>query len=397
MMKRFLSRRSSRAPDNGDKEVNTLNMFSQEKITTTPDIVRPNSISSTWDLSSKGSVSESGTTLSSESKYASALTEQPGLMLANEEIIPTASMDKEVVNESEKTIGNADAKAGTQSKLGEYLKDSRGDDKRGSLPTYVVKPDLLSQELTAPDAMEKEIVVPTRQESSSFSYQPDPRPSATYREYNFYYTNTMAHLIICDPDQQALFFAESSAFTKGKSDIHFHDIARSPDKLAYRGSSLTAKEGQTTPVVATADFVQANNIRIGLGDPLQPESAKWMMMRNVYGDAKQNNEKYEVRTVKPDAASKEVVYQWVKGVAEEDGTRGQCERGGSKETFKMLSEDGVIASFRNASATSLRKRGYLRIFETSIEDDALLLIFVSFVALCEKQKRRMVKKRLLLG
>lgn len=409
-MKSLLFRRSSRADGKGEKETNAPAMFSQEKITASSETTSPvnTSMSSPLDASSKMSVSELGSRNEGERKQVGAVTEQPGLMLASEDdITPKAINDKEIVDEDEKKFSSYDAESSTNATLPAYqehaspigAKTSLAENSKRSLPSSDEKPDLLSQDLTRPDGMEKEVAMPTstRTGTNLSSFASSAQLSRTYREYNFYYTNAMTHLIICDPDQQALFFAESSSFTKGKSDIHLHDVANSPDSLSYRGTALSYKEAQGTQVVATADFVQANNIKIGLGDPLQPEAAKWMMMRNVYNDTKHNVEKYEVLAPGSGSQAKEVVYQWVKGVAHDNGGKKSGDRGNAKDTFKMLSDHGVVASFRNASATSFKKRGYLRIFETPAVDDILLLIFVSFVALCEKRRRRTVKKSLLLG
>ena len=265
-----------------------------------------------------------------------------------------------------------------------------------------VAPDIhpvTSQALTQDDGME--VVVP-----ENFVHTPSVsasiQASRSYREYSFYYTNALTHLIICDPDQQVLFFAEVSPFAKGLPDVQIRDIAGGGfDNLARMGPHLGMKEAKDAPVVAIADAMPSSkHIKLGLGDPLQPETNSWVVMRNVHDDPKNNSEKYDMTVTN---AGKQTTYQWIAGAAGEADSTDTTEMGKtrrnshSKEIFRMLSEDGLVASFRNTGMASVKKRGALRVYEVPGLDNFLLLIFVSCAALCEKQRRRKVRKGLILS
>lgn len=235
--------------------------------------------------------------------------------------------------------------------------------------------------------------------SISTSFQ----PTRLYREYNFYYTNSLSHLVICDPDQQALYFAEMSAFAKSMPDVSLRNIATAGfDNLAAKGPSLGLKEAKDAPVVATADSIPSSkHIKLGLGDPLQPEMATWIVLRNVHDDPKSNSRKYDMVINGP--GSRQTNYQWIQGVVTDNdssdspGQSSSRRNSNSKEAFRMVSENSLIASFRNAGLSSVKKRGALRVYETPDIGSMLLVVFLSCAALCEKQRRTKVKKAFLLG
>lgn len=247
----------------------------------------------------------------------------------------------------------------------------------------------------------KEVVLPNKSAyvpSVSTSIQ----TSRSYREYSFYYTNALKHLIICDPDQQVLYFAEISPFAKGMPDVQIRDIVGGGfDNLARMGPNLGMKEARDAPVVAVTDSMPSSkHIKLGFGDPLQPETNAWVLMRNVHDDPKNNSERYDVTVAK---LGKQQAYQWISGVAADNDSANLADMGKSrrnshsKEVFRMLSDDGVVAAFRTTGLASVKKRGTLRVYETTGLDKLLLLIFTSCSALCEKQRRRKMKKGLLMG
>lgn len=238
---------------------------------------------------------------------------------------------------------------------------------------------------------EKEVYLPENTPTS----QPLPsrarQASRSYREYNFYYTNAMTHLVICDPDHKVLSFAEMSPFAKGISDVSMRTILDAGfDDLASKGPHLGLKEAQSAPVTAVADtFPSSMNIKIGTGDPLQPQTQKWTVLQNVHYDSKTNSEKYDVTYSSSDGKALKLL--WIRGVADD-----ASEKGDSKELYRVLSDDGMIASFRTASLASIKKRGALRVYDTdSLE--TLNFIFVTCAALLERERRRKVKKGLLMG
>ena len=238
----------------------------------------------------------------------------------------------------------------------------------------------------------KEVYMPSNDSPTSSRAAPDRQASRSYREYNFYYTNAMTHLIICDPDQKALFFAEMSPFAKGMPDVSLREILGGGfDDLARKGSSLGLKEAQSAPVTAVADAVpNSKHIKAGFGDPFQPESQKWTMMRNVHDDPKTLSERFDV--VFKNAVGREETYSWVRGAADDTG-----DKANSKELFRMLSNTGLVASFRTTSVTTIKKRGVLRVYDVSEADDTLVFTFLTCAALCEKERRRKVKKSFFLG
>lgn len=220
------------------------------------------------------------------------------------------------------------------------------------------------------------------------------KASRSYREYSFYYSNAMTHLIICDPDQQVLYFAEVSPFAKNMPDVCLRDVLGGGfDDLASKGTSLGLREAQHAPIVGVADSMPSSkHIKLGLGDPNQPESQKWTVMRNVHEDLKAGSEKYDMTMNRP--GRKDVSYLWIRGAA---GDQESSTDRSSKEQFRLLSDDGVVASFKNAALTSIKKRGMLRIYDAVGADDILVTIFLSCAALCERQRRRKVRKSLFLG
>ncbi|KAK5092523.1 hypothetical protein LTR70_001897 [Exophiala xenobiotica] len=246
----------------------------------------------------------------------------------------------------------------------------------------------------------KEVVLPNKSANVP-SISTSIQASQLYREYSFYYTNALKHLIICDPDQQVLYFAEISPFAKGTPDVQIRDIAGGGfDNLARMGPNLGMKEARDAPVVAVADSMPSSKyIKLGLGDPLQPETNTWLLMRNVHDDPKNNSERYDMTVAK---LGKQQTYQWISGVAADTNSANLPDMGKSrrnshsKEVFRMLSDDGVVAAFRTTGLATVKKRGALRVYEPPGLDD-LLLIFTSCSALCGKQRRRRMKKGLLMG
>jgi len=265
-----------------------------------------------------------------------------------------------------------------------------------------VAPDfhpLSSQALVQDDG--KEVVLPDGT-SHSPSISNSLQATRSYREYNFYYTNALTHLIICDPDQQVLYFAEVSPFAKGMPDVQLCDIAGGGfDSLARMGPNLGLKEAKDAPVVAIADSMPSSkHIKLGFGDPLQPETNTWVVMRNVHDDPKNNSEKYDMTFTRQ---GKQATYQWISGATGDKDPADTPDMGKSrrnshsKEIFRMLSDDGLVASFRNAGMTSVKKRGALRVYDMPGVEGLLLMIFLSCSALCERQRRRKVRKGLLMG
>ncbi|KAK5942615.1 hypothetical protein PMZ80_005180 [Knufia obscura] len=256
-----------------------------------------------------------------------------------------------------------------------------------------------SQTMMAYDGIE--VVTPERNAHTP-SVPTSLQATRSYREYNFYYTNALTHLVICDPDQQVLYFAEVSPFAKGVPDVQIRNIAGGGfDNLAQMGPALGMKEAKDAPVVAVADTMPSSkHIKLGFGDPLQPETNTWIVMRNVHDDPKNNSERYDLTISKP---GKQTTYQWISGAGGEKDAAdspdlGQTRRNSnSKGIFRLLSDDGLVAAFRNSGLASVKKRGALRVYDVPGIDDSLLLIFLSCSALCEKQRRRKAKKGLIIG
>lgn len=262
---------------------------------------------------------------------------------------------------------------------------------------------------TPDDGKEVFIASPTSSQASPFTTNSASYlATKSYREYNFYYTNALTHLIICDPDSRALYFAEMSAFAKGVPDVSLRDIANAGfDDLAAKGSSLGHKEAQDTPVIATADAIpNSKHIKLGIGDPLQPETSTWMVLRNVHDDPKAKSRKYDMLVKHRNGT--ETNYQWIQGVSTDADSgpvpvgKARTKSSNSKEAFRMISEQGLVASFRNASATTFKKRGSLRVYELEgggegMSKEMLMLVILTCAALCERARRAKVKKSLLLG
>ena len=142
-----------------------------------------------------------------------------------------------------------------------------------------------SQMMMADPGME--VYIPEKiRAASSTSLSTTLQASRSYHEYNFCYTNAVTHSIITDLDQQALFFAEISPFAKGMADVCLRDIGGGGfDDLVQKGPSLGMKEAQDVSVVATADAMpNSKHIKLGLGDPLQQETNRWIVMRHVHDD-----------------------------------------------------------------------------------------------------------------
>lgn len=237
----------------------------------------------------------------------------------------------------------------------------------------------------------------TKSPSSARSHR---QTSLSYREYHFYYANTMTHLIICDPDYRALYFAEVSPFAKSMPDVCLRDILGGGfDDLADKGSNLGLKEASSASIIGVADSMpQSRHIKIGLGDPSEPEGQKWTLMRMVHEDLKAGDEEYDLTFTQPGQADRS--YVWTRGSGGKsksiNTTVAQEEGGSSSEHFRMLGNNGIIASFRNAKMASLKKRGVLRVYDLAEAEDMLLITLVSIAALCERQRRRKVKRGLML-
>lgn len=327
----------------------------------------------------------------------------------------TAFPDDKILNNNERysnpekvLVDEPEEGTGTMSTLPPY----RGPDSSISSPTETgpkqttksssaasnsdVGPDInpVTHTITTADD-DKEVYIPGNPSIQSPSVPSAVRQaSRSYREYSFYYSSTMTHLIICDPDQQVLYFAEVSPFAKSMPDVCLRDVLGGGfENLASKGSSLSLKEAQNAPIIGVADSMPSSkHIKLGLGDPNQPESQKWTLMRNTHEDLKTGSEKYDITLSRP--GKKDMSYLWIRGAASDQESG--VDRN-SKEQFRLLSDDGLVASFKNASLTSIRKRGMLRVYDAAGAEDVLLLVFLSCAALCERQRRRKVKKSLFLG
>lgn len=321
----------------------------------------------------------------------------PSSIFPDEKIVSTRSVEKQPVEEPESEYGTMSTLPSYQE--GTISSASRTDSTRKSTTVKTlsstssdVGPDIhpVTQSMISSDDG-KEVFIPGNNTPASLSVSNLRQLSRSYREYNFYYTNTMTHLIICDPDQQALYFAEVSPFAKNMPDVCLRNILDGGfDDMVRKGSGLGLKEAQAAPIVAVADSMpNSKHIKLALGDPLQPESQKWMLMKNVHEDLKAGCEKFDLVIGRP--GQKDTSYQWIRGMASDKDTSD------TKEMYRMLSEDGVVASFRNAAMTSIKKRGVLRVYDRSSSEDMLLLTFLGCAALCEKQRRRKVKKSFFLG
>ncbi|KAK5070543.1 hypothetical protein LTR64_000214 [Lithohypha guttulata] len=317
----------------------------------------------------------------------------------DEKTVRFNSHEKALVTEPE-------AEAGTISSLPPYQsadssttgQSSSGMRSTGLIPAESspnIKPDLDPITRNMSQANDgKEVYVAGSSTAHSPPVSARRQASKSYREYSFYNANAMTHLIICDPDQLVLYFAEVSLFAKSMPDVCLRDILGGGfDDLARKGSSLGLKEAAAAPIVGVADSMPSSkHIKLGLGDPGQPESQAWIVMRNVHEDLKAGSEKYDMIVSRP--SQQDFSYSWIRG-AVKDNEPGLDKS--SKEQFRLLSGDEVVASFRNAALTSIRKRGILRVYDAPGMEEILLLIFLSCAALCERQRRRKVKKSLLFG
>lgn len=240
----------------------------------------------------------------------------------------------------------------------------------------------------------KEVYIPSRTESSIFSttMSTTTMTSRVYREYNYYNTSTFKDLVICDPSQKAVLYAEASSHTRSKSDVELREFSGEHIIPGTKSMSLKEEDLANTRIVAVADYVpdeNASQIKLAIGDPLDPASNLWVVMKNVFRDAVSGAETYDM--VVPGQGGSKVVFQWIKA-GTQDHSDARDESSDAKEAYKLVSENGVIASFRNTSMTNVRKRGSLRVYEGPMVDQYLLLIFLSASAMSEMYRRRRCKK-----
>lgn len=258
-----------------------------------------------------------------------------------------------------------------------------------------------------PDSAEKEAVVSkgpsmdstnlTRAESEKQPESSAFLPSVSspgslsrgYREYNFYNTPSFKDLVICNPNQKAIFYAEASSYRRSKSDVALREFGEDFDIPASKSMSLNDKEVSQTSIVASADFIpdeNAKQIKLGIGDPLDPAACSWVMMKNITpSDATDGVEKFEMAVAR---AEGDLIFQWIKGAPSEASK----ESSGAKEAYRLVCEDTVVASFRNTSMKNMRKRGSLRIYDVPMVEQYLVLIFLSASAMSEMYRRRRSKK-----
>lgn len=279
--------------------------------------------------------------------------------------------------------------------------------------------DLLTQEFLVPDSGEKEVLIsknsmirpepnnlvnlsmtesnkevyiPSRPESSIFSLPMTPGSmSKPFREYRFYNTPNFKDLVVCDPTQTGMFFAEISSHTRSKADVSLRDIRELPNIPASKSMSINEKDIAKTPIVATADYVpdeNASQIRIGIGDPLDPAGCVWIAMKNVARDAVSGAEQFDMSIPRREGGT--LVFSWIRNATSESEPSNEATD--AKEAYRLVCYDQVIASFRNTSMTNVRKRGSLRIYEGPLVEEYLLLIFLSASAMSEMYRRRRCKK-----
>lgn len=239
----------------------------------------------------------------------------------------------------------------------------------------------------------KEVYTPSRPESSIFSL-PVSTPSASskvYREYNFYNTPNFKDLVVCDPTQRAMFFAEVSSHTRSKADVTLRDFSDGLNISGSKSMSINEKDVAKARIVAVADYVpdeNANQVKLGIGDPLDPAACVWVMMRNVHRDAMSGAEKFDMIAPGPNGSS--LAFQWIRNAVNEANT--SDESSNTKEAYRLICGEEIVASFRNTSMTNVRKRGSLRVYEGPLADEYLLLIFLSASAMSEMYRRRRCKK-----
>lgn len=212
--------------------------------------------------------------------------------------------------------------------------------------------------------------------------------SRLYREFNFYNCNNFKDLVICDSTQKPMLFAEVFSHTRSKSDVMLHDLSKVSNLPST--NDITSKVVANVPVSAFADYVPneiASQIRLGIGDPLDPAACVWVMMKNIQRDASTGMEKFDMTV--SGAGGIDITFQWVKNAANDTET---SDESSAKEAYRLIQGEETIASFRNAGAMNMRKRGALRVYEVPMAEQYLLLILLSASAMSEMYRRRRTKK-----
>lgn len=239
----------------------------------------------------------------------------------------------------------------------------------------------------------------------------------TYREYSFWHTAPWrpTHNAITDPESGARYFIEVSEFTKGKQDVSIHDVAEGSPAAVLKGDSISVDEGKASPIVAFAQFPSGTKhlVRLGLGDPnnmasvkwvnmkMEPDSDNWALLVPVEGKDQTRTRVYHFRTTKFNSSSSDlepttpstVQTQQSFSFAPSVGTYAFTDAESNK-TLAVYSE--------NKLSKTWKKRGKLRMYEreptSNITAEELELLSVLCCAVTnEKRRRKTWRKWALIG
>lgn len=240
------------------------------------------------------------------------------------------------------------------------------------------------------NSFQKEVGISGQPEATVFSMPLSATSTSarSFREYTFYNCNNFKDMVICDPSQRSVLFAEIFSHTRSKSDVIIHDLTKVPSLPPAK--NITAKEAVNGLVVAFADYVpneMASQIRLGIGSPLDPAACTWVMMKNIQRDANSGAEKFDMTVSR--AGSTDLTFQWSRNATNDSDP---SDESSAKEAYRLTQDDEAVASFRHAGAANMRKRGSLRVYEVPMAEQYLLLIMLSASAMSEMYRRRRSKK-----
>lgn len=268
---------------------------------------------------------------------------------------------------------------------------------------------VLAAETKAPQAAEKipaddSISATAERTPTDTSWASQTRTtSRSYREYTFHHTSwKLNHNVIVDPNNQAMYFAENSGFTRSREDVVLHGVI---GDTAAKGNSLTAEEGKACPSIAFAQFAHRNPdaVQLGLGRSDHMNSVKWFELTR-------SGEADDWRLVIPNGTGK-LAFRLATTTngAEIDPASPDTptshlpsDNRAPLGSFTLIDSGlGIaLAKYTEQKAmSSWKKRGKLRLFDRGLSDiksvseqEMEQLVVLSCAVLNEKRRRKSVRK-----
>lgn len=225
--------------------------------------------------------------------------------------------------------------------------------------------------------------------------------SRSYREYTFHHASWKLNQdVVVDPNLQAVYFTESSGFSRSREDVVLHSVS---SNMAMKGTSLTPEEGKCCQSVAFAQFAHRNpdSVQLGLGTSDRMNTVKWSQLTR-------SGEADDWRLIIPNGSGTltfRLSTAANAGDAYPETPASMASVGDVKAaigSFKLVDSGlGIpLAAYTEQKAlTSFKKRGKLRLFDGALSDIKSLseqemeqLVVLACAVLNEKRRRKSFRK-----